>query len=144
MERPLAAEIGTVGGRVHPVPHPSGGMEKAVGSAGLEFRDVELDVCIWLSFKAMSLFVGDHLLCLIVLKKHQVFVFITTRTQVARPWSKEQSARLTAVCNAHSLGTRFCSKFPSVSDVCTPAHSATLYKTPGVTDMVRSLGGDCW
>lgn len=57
MERPLAAEIGIVGGWVHPFPHPSGSMGEAVGYVGLEFRDVELDVCIWRSFKAMSLFV---------------------------------------------------------------------------------------
>lgn len=55
MECPLAAEIGIVGGWVHPIPSPSGSMEKADGYVALEFRDVELDVCVWLSFKAMSL-----------------------------------------------------------------------------------------
>lgn len=58
-----------------------------------------------------------------------VFIFITIRTQAARLWSRDPPATLTAVCVAHSLGTRFCSKCTSVSDTCTAPHSATFYDT---------------
>lgn len=72
-----------------------------------------------------------------------MFIFITIRTQVARLWSRDPPAVLTAVCGAHSLGTRFCSKCTSVSDTCTAPHSATFYDT-GIADVVRCLRGGCW
>lgn len=52
-------------------------------------------------------------------------------------WSKDQPATHTAMCDAHSLGTTFCSKFISVSDTFTVSYSAAFYKTPGVKDTVE-------
>lgn len=72
------------------------------------------------------------------------FIFITTKTQVARLWREDPPAMLTAVCHAHSLSTRLCFKLTSVSDTCTAPHLVTFLKTHGVTDMVRSLCGGCW